>query len=142
MTRWRRQCFTYHPVIGRWYIPNLRARIPHRRATATVQPGSFYAMELVRQVGGVRPQFYIAMDRDLWLRLLQVGDGWHVGTQVARFRRHDRAKSSEPPSRFLEETLAPNQEFGTRLFGRQTFQVAKTQLRCIVARIRHRIGVG
>ena len=142
MTRWRRQCFTYHPVIGRWYIPNLRARIPHRRATATVQPGSFYAMELVRQVGGVRPQFYIAMDRDLWLRLLQVGDGWHVGTQVARFRRHDQAKSSEPPFRYLEETLRLNKEFSPSLFSRRTLQMAGLRLRCMVARLRHGIGDG
>jgi carbamoyltransferase len=25
---WRRQTFTYHPVIGWWHLPNLRARIP------------------------------------------------------------------------------------------------------------------
>ena len=153
-------CFRQHPAGSIFYgdveVTNeqgnyLYSLKPSKRLTfkmivngrgMIVQPGSFYATELVRQVGGVRPQFYIVMDRDLWSRLLQVGDGWHVGTQVARFRRHDQAKSSEPPFRFLEETLALNKEFGTRLFSRRTLQVARLRLRCMVARIQHRIRRG
>jgi glycosyltransferase involved in cell wall biosynthesis len=105
-----------------------------------VQPGSFYATNLVRQVGGVRPEFYILMDRDLWSRLLSVGDGWHVGTQVARFRRHDQAKSSEPPFRYLEETLRLNEDFRPSLFSWRSLQIIRLRLRCLVAQVQQRTG--
>jgi glycosyltransferase involved in cell wall biosynthesis len=105
-----------------------------------VQPGSFYPAELVQQVGGLRPQFYMIMDRDLWLRLLQVGNGRHVGELVACFRRHAGAKSSEAPFRFLEEIERLNREFRPRLFSRRTLQTMQLRLRCTAARIRHTTG--
>lgn len=98
-----------------------------------VQPGSFYVADLVRQVGGVDKQFYIVMDRDLWSRLLKVGDGWHVGEQVASFRRHSAAKSSEPPVRYLEETLILNRRFSPDFFSLRTIQTMKLRFQCIVA---------
>lgn len=96
-----------------------------------VQPGSFYPADLVRQVGGLNENFYIIMDRDLWIRLLQLGDGHHTGRNMACFRHHQKAKSSEPPTTYLRETLLLNKQYPPHLLSRRTFQLIGLKVRCL-----------
>lgn len=69
----------------------------------TVQPGSFYRRWAVAAAGGVDPSFYMVMDVDLWIRLLRHGRAIRIPENLARFRVHEDAKSSEPPWRYYRE---------------------------------------
>lgn len=71
----------------------------------TLQPGSFYRASAVKRVGGVNREFYLLMDVDLWIRLLQGGSARRVPAKLARFRVHAEAKSSEKPYRYYKETV-------------------------------------
>ena len=57
--------------------PNLSYKQFLNSRVHLVQPGSFYPVNLFRQVGKLDTNLHLAMDRDLWLRLLRYGKGYH-----------------------------------------------------------------
>jgi GT2 family glycosyltransferase len=70
-----------------------------------VQPGSFYRRSAVLGVGGVRPEFHLLMDLDLWIRLLRSGPASRIDAPLAQFRVHSGAKSSQLPWRYYQESF-------------------------------------
>ena len=69
------------------------------------QPGAFTARWALERVGGLDESFELAMDVDLWLRLLAAGvPNVRVGGVVSVFELHTRSKTgSVPRRRFFEE---------------------------------------
>jgi GT2 family glycosyltransferase len=73
------------------------------------QPGSFVTRSALDQIGAVDESFHLAMDFDLWLRLVDGGfRGLYVPQVLARFTiTADSKTGSQPWSSFLrEEALA------------------------------------
>lgn len=68
------------------------------------QPSCFLATERLKAIGGLNPDLYIALDLDLWLRLLAngplaIGRGiWSIALN------HDEAKTQRAVDRMLSET--------------------------------------
>ena len=76
---WHRQLFAYHPVIGWWFIPNLRATIPHEGKSYLLQTNSL-GMRSDREYPLSRP--------DGRHRIILLGDSYTAGDGVengARF---------------------------------------------------------
>jgi hypothetical protein len=80
MTRsyWRRQCFTYHPAIGWWHIPDLSARIPH--------DGNFYLLK-TNSVGMRSGRNYSRRQPQDRKRILLLGDSYTAGDGVSNGER-------------------------------------------------------
>ena len=79
MNVWRRQYLSYHPVIGWWFIPNLRATIPHEGKSYLLQTNSL-GMRSDREYPLSRP--------DGRHRIILLGDSYTAGDGVengARF---------------------------------------------------------
>lgn len=92
-----------------------------------VQPGSFYRREAVRACGGIRKEFYLLMDVDLWIRLAQTGPCVRLPARLAQFRVHEGAKSSKAPLRYYKESLriAWRHDRTARGLGRRAVNVAR-----------------
>lgn len=101
-----------------------------------VQPGSFYPRELVDRVGGVRKDYYLMMDKELWLRLSQEGPGYHVRSHTASFRRHGGAKTHRPTGRHIKERLLIRQTHRPRLISHSNLGFAKICIRYLLTLIR------
>lgn len=77
-TRWRRQCFEYHPVFGWWHIPNMDARLMlgqtyHRFQTNST--GMRDAREFTPQIPEGKT------------RIIALGDSYTAGDGVSNDRR-------------------------------------------------------
>ena len=72
---------------------------------ALFQPGSFYRLECVREVGGVDPEWKLLMDLDLWLRLMSKHQSVLIPQRLGQFRIHAAAKSSARPYHFYREAF-------------------------------------
>lgn len=57
------------------------------------QPGSFYTTKILQEVGGWNKDFYMIMDRELWVRLARLTEPIVVDEFFAYFRRHAAQKS-------------------------------------------------
>lgn len=57
------------------------------------QPSTFWKRELYREVGGLNPDFNVAMDADLWLRFSEVTDIHHVRKCWSRMRIYPEQKT-------------------------------------------------
>ncbi len=80
------------------------------------QPATFFRRSAYLQVGGLDPRWRLAMDLDLFLRLLQVGPCVSLPTSVlARFRVHAAALSQVYLQRAVREELAIKRAQGMRL---------------------------
>jgi glycosyltransferase involved in cell wall biosynthesis len=94
----------------------LPIRPPARIGKATLdcgsvlaQPGFFVTRWALDQVGELDEAFHLAMDFDLWLRLIDANIGAvRVPTTLALFELHEGSKSGSTPSSgfFFEEGLA------------------------------------
>jgi len=78
------------PRYGRLTIKNIFLGRP-----CLLQPGSFYPAELVRKVGYLDVNLRMAMDLDLFLKLLKLGEAQFIPHFVARMRVHSEAKTSK-----------------------------------------------
>lgn len=65
-----------------------------RALPAVWQPGSFYPLELARKVGYLDADLFMAMDADLYLKLLKLAPASFLPEFVARQRVHGLAKTS------------------------------------------------
>lgn len=69
-----------------------------------IQQGSFYASELVRQVGYLDDSVQYCMDLDLWLRLLELGPIYALDDRpLAAFRIWETTKTATGGTRFLKD---------------------------------------
>lgn len=59
-----------------------------------VQPGAFWTRELYDRVGGIDPDYQIALDTDFFFRAAQVGRFVHHRGFVANFRYHRESKGA------------------------------------------------
>ena len=57
------------------------------------QPAVFFRRELLDEVGGIRPDYHLAMDYDLWLRFARRAEPAFVPRPLAAFRWHGASKS-------------------------------------------------
>jgi len=58
------------------------------------QPSTFFRKSFIEQVGGWNPEFFMAMDFDLWVRLARISSPRMVDENLAYFRIHARQKTS------------------------------------------------
>ena len=90
----------YIDVQGR-ILERVFAVRPNRSITANIglhcwpQPGCFWRRWAYEEAGGIDASLQFCMDRDLFIRLIGVGQGSRIpGPPLADFRAHDEAKSS------------------------------------------------
>ena len=88
MPIWQRQFLTYHPVIGWWFIPNLKAMIPH--------DDSFYLLRTNSQ--GMRSnREYPLLRPGGRRRIILLGDSYTAGDGVSNDERYsDRLEQLHP----------------------------------------------
>lgn len=77
-SRWRRQCFRYHPEFGWWYVANLKASIPLGRTFHTVRTNS-QGMRSDREYPFARPEGRT--------RIVTLGDSYLAGDGVSNGQR-------------------------------------------------------
>jgi glycosyltransferase involved in cell wall biosynthesis len=58
------------------------------------QPSTFFRRSLLQRAGGWRPEFFMTMDFDLWVRLAKLGAPTMVDRNLAYFRLHSAQKTS------------------------------------------------
>jgi glycosyltransferase involved in cell wall biosynthesis len=63
-------------------------RIHLQGAMAMCHPSSMIRTEVLRTVGGYRPEYYPAEDVDLWLRIAEVGRLANLPEVLVRYRQH------------------------------------------------------
>lgn len=58
------------------------------------QPSTFFRKSFIEQVGGWNPDFFMAMDFDLWVRLAKISSPRMIDRNLAYFRIHALQKTS------------------------------------------------
>lgn len=58
------------------------------------QPSTFFRKSFIEQVGGWNPEFFMAMDFDLWVRLAKISSPRMINKNLAYFRIHTLQKTS------------------------------------------------
>lgn len=58
------------------------------------QPSTFFRKSFIEQVGGWNPEFFMAMDFDLWVRLAKISAPRMLNANLAYFRIHALQKTS------------------------------------------------
>ncbi len=88
--------FSYDQA-GRWL--SLESLVP--------QPSSFFSARAYAAYGPMDEDLHYAMDMDFWLRMAGAGACFsRIEAPLARFRRHEHAKSSAGDLPFLQELVA------------------------------------
>ncbi len=88
--RWKFKQGAYAVRIEHPLIPFKRALWPELLAGWSAVPSqSLYRTATVREVGGWRPDFNPADDRDLWLRVARLGPVMLIPSIVVEYRAHD-----------------------------------------------------
>ena len=99
------------------------------------QQAAFFRAELWRQVGPLDPDFYFAMDYDLWVRLAKLAPFAYLPGQTwANFRLHNNAKTISADDRCWPEMLNVHYRDGGSFFAPI---VAKYYLRKLAAPLLH-----
>jgi len=78
------------------------------------QESTFFRRRLYERVGGIRTEFRLAGDFDLWRRFAMHSKLTQVGTIIASFRLHGSNLSGDLEA-YLREAQAPRIRFGTFL---------------------------
>lgn len=95
------------------------------------QQAAFFRADLWRQVGPLDPDFYFAMDYDLWVRLARLAPFAYLADQTwANFRLHNNGKTIAADDRCWPEMLKVHYRDGGSFFAPI---VAKYYLRKLVA---------
>jgi hypothetical protein len=94
--RAHRQIFRHHPRFGRWYVPSLRARVPHER-------GGYF---VVTNAAGARCTRDFGARRPGVPRVLVLGDSFSAGDGVDNAERYsDRLEAMCPGIEVLNLSL-------------------------------------
>lgn len=80
------------------------------------QQASFFRADLWKQVGPLDPEFYFAMDYDLWVRLAEVSPLVYYPRLWANFRLHGDAKTISADDRCWPEMLKVHRREGGSWF--------------------------
>lgn len=80
------------------------------------QQSSFFRADIWKQVGPLDPDFYFAMDYDLWVRIARVSKIIYLPKLWANFRLHDDAKSIAADDRCWPEMLKVHRRDGGNFF--------------------------
>ena len=87
------------------------------------QQAAFWRAELWRQVGGaLDPDFYFAMDYDLWVRLAKVSELHYLPRPWAQFRLHGASKTVQADMYCWPEMLRVHRREGGHWFSIITFK--------------------
>jgi len=80
------------------------------------QPSTFWRRGLYERVGGVDPQFNMAMDGDLWARFSAVTQMYHVPRRWSRMREHPDQKTGRrsPPASYVETKTIVERTLGVQ----------------------------
>jgi GT2 family glycosyltransferase len=89
-----------------WRAPKRLTARSIEGGTSIPQPGAFVTRWALERVGGLNESFELAMDVDLWLRLVAAGiENRRIPGVVSIFELHSGSKSGSLPRReFYEET--------------------------------------
>jgi glycosyltransferase involved in cell wall biosynthesis len=85
-----------------YHYPDSHALLVRNLSTGRKFPphsSAFYRTDVVRSIGGYRPRIKRAQDRDLWLRLSEVGQLAVVDEPLVRIRKHSDQISHEESGR-------------------------------------------
>jgi len=85
-----------HDHVRQRYISltNLLAPADMRTRPVWHQPGIFFTSDIYRKSGGINPNYYLCMDYDLLLRMLDSGGrAWYLNETLAYFRNHPLSKT-------------------------------------------------
>lgn len=80
------------------HYPSSHRKLVAHLATARKFPAhssAFFSADAFRRVGGYRPRIRRAQDRDLWLRLSEVGELTSLGQPLVQIRKHTSQISHE-----------------------------------------------
>ena len=103
-------------VIGRFPAAQTSLRQLRRGYVHIPQQASFFRKALWDQVGPLDPDFYFAMDYDLWVRLAAVSEIQYVNQIWANFRLHQDAKTISADDRCWPEMLKVHYRNGGKWF--------------------------
>jgi glycosyltransferase involved in cell wall biosynthesis len=117
-------------VIGRFRAAQTDYRRLRQGYVHIPQQASFFRADLVRQVGQLDPNFYFAMDYDLWVRLAKIAPPLYVPHLWANFRLHRDAKTITADDRCWPEMLRVHYREGGSFF---SVIVAKNYVRKVVS---------
>jgi glycosyltransferase involved in cell wall biosynthesis len=92
-------------VIGPFPARQTNLRRMLRGSVHIPQQASFFRGELWPLVGPLDPEFYFAMDYDLWLRLAQHGKFIYASQRWANFRLHQAGKTQVSDDRCYPEMI-------------------------------------
>ena len=65
------------------------------RLTYIPQPGAFFRAEMIRELGGWRPEVSYAADADFWLRIVATRKAAHMPRLMARYRFHSEQRDTQ-----------------------------------------------
>lgn len=92
------------------WLMNGKRFFPHSSA--------FFRRDIVQQVGGYRPRIQRAQDRDLWLRLSEVGEIACVDEALVKIRKHDdQISHDEGGQRQLIDSSVASASYWLRKYG-------------------------
>jgi glycosyltransferase involved in cell wall biosynthesis len=93
-------------VIGQFNAKQASLARLRRGAVHIPQPSAFWRAQLWEEVGPLDPEYYFAMDYDLWLRFAEISTLKYLpGHTWANFRIHGRSKTIAADQRCWEEML-------------------------------------
>jgi len=103
-------------VIGRFPSAQTDYRRLRQGYVHVAQQSAFFRSALWRQVGPLDPNFYFAMDYDLWVRLARVSQIAYVPRLWANFRLHGGGKTVVADDRCWPEMLRVHYRDGGSFF--------------------------
>lgn len=103
-------------IIGRFNAQQTSYRRLRRGGVYIPQQSSFFLADIWKEVGPLDPDFYFAMDYDLWVRIAKEREIAYVPKLWANFRLHDDAKSIADDIRCWPEMLEVHRRDGGSLF--------------------------
>ncbi|RPH61090.1 MAG: glycosyltransferase [Chloroflexi bacterium] len=118
-------------IIGRFPAAQTDYRRLRQGYVHIPQQAAFFRADLWRQVGPLDPDFYFAMDYDLWVRLARLAPVAYLSGQAwANFRLHTSGKTIAADDRCWPEMLKVHYRDGGSFFAPL---VAKYYVRKVVA---------
>jgi len=104
-------------VIGRFHAAQTDYRRLRQGYVHIPQQAAFFRADLWRQVGPLDPDFYFAMDYDLWVRLAKLAPFAYLPGQTwANFRLHHNAKTISADDRCWPEMIKVHYRDGGSFF--------------------------
>jgi len=104
-------------VIGRFPAAQTDYRLLRQGYVHVPQQAAFFRADLWRQVGPLDPDFYFAMDYDLWVRLAKLAPFAYLPGQTwANFRLHTSGKTIAADDRCWPEMLKVHYRDGGSFF--------------------------